>query len=45
MKNSATLQRERTDRVETKIEKLGEEIAFDINKIHKMAKRSQFDLS
>ena len=44
VKHSSALQRERTDNVDTKLEKLGEEIALDINKIHKMATRSTRDL-
>ena len=40
VENSVALQGERVERVEGQLEKLGEEIAFDINKIHKMARRS-----
>lgn len=35
------LQKERIDTQQTQLDKLGEEIAFDINKVYKTAKNAQ----
>ena len=45
LKTTVGLQKDRLESLQTSLDKLGEEIAFDINKIYKMAKKSAVDVS
>lgn len=38
LKTTVGIQKDRLEMLQTQLDKLGEEIAFDINKIYKMAK-------
>ena len=45
LKTTVELQKERLDVMQAQLDKLGEEIAFDINKVYKTAKHAQVQVT
>lgn len=45
LKTTVGLQKERLDTFQAQLDKLGEEIAFDINKVYKLAKNSSIEVA